>query len=187
MPGCIVYGGTFDPVHIGHLALAEFAREESAAERVLLVPARRNPLRAAAGASFEHRLAMLQLAVASAGPHFKVDGREGRREGPSYTVDTLEELRGEVGELFLLVGADQLAQFRHWHRWQRILELAVLLVVNRPAWSAPADAVPHRTLAWPGMELSASWLRERIAQGRSCRHLMPPGVFDFVAKQGLYR
>jgi len=185
VPGCIILGGTFDPIHAGHLALAEFAREECGAERVLLVPAKRNPLRGETAASFPHRLAMVTLAAAAAG--FEADGREGRREGPSHTVDTLEELSREVGELFLLVGGDQLAQFRHWHRWERILELAVLLVVNRPAWSAPADAVPHRVLHWPGMELSASWLRQRIAQGKSCRQLLPPGVWEYVEREGLYR
>ncbi|MDP2361879.1 MAG: nicotinate (nicotinamide) nucleotide adenylyltransferase [bacterium] len=185
MPGCIVYGGTFDPVHVGHLALAEFAREETGASRLLLVPARRNPLRGEAGASFEHRVAMLRIAVAGTG--FEVDEREGGRPGPSYTVDTLEELAAESDGIFLLVGGDQLAQFRHWHRWERILALACLLVVNRPSWSAPPDAVPHRLLLWPGMELSAAWLRERIAHGLRCRHLLPPGVWDYVKKERLYR
>lgn len=185
MSRVIVYGGTFDPVHVGHLALAEFAREETGAACVLWLPAGRNPQRGEPGASFAQRSRMLELALADT--DFVLDLREGARPGPSYTVDTLEELSREVGELFLLVGGDQLAQFRHWHRWERILELAVLLVVNRPAWSTPADAVPHRVLHWPGMELSASWLRQRIAQGKSCRQLLPPGVWEYVEREGLYR
>lgn len=186
MSRIIVFGGTFDPVHTGHLALAEFAREETGAAGVVLVPAGRNPQRAGSVASFPRRLAMLRLAAADT--DFVVDEREGTRPGPSYTVDTLEELRAELPlPLWLLVGGDQLAGFRAWHRWERVLELAELLVVNRPRCVAPPGAVPHRALDWPGMELSSSWLRARLAAGRRCHQLLPPGVGDYIQREGLYR
>jgi nicotinate-nucleotide adenylyltransferase len=186
VPGLLILGGAFDPVHLGHLALAEFARTESGAARVLFVPAGEAPLKEAAAATFAQRAALLRQALA--GTDFELDEREGRRGGPSYTVDTLEELARETGEpLLLLAGADQLAQFRRWHRWERVLELAQLLVVNRPGWQTPADAVPHRALAWPGMELSATWLRARLAARRPCRHLLPPGVWERIVEEGLYR
>jgi nicotinate-nucleotide adenylyltransferase len=182
----IVFGGTFDPVHVGHLALAEFAKEETGAACVLLIPAGQNPLREAPGATFDQRLAMLRLATAD--QDIVVDPREGARPGPSYTVDTLEELHAELARpLWLLLGGDQLAGFRHWRRWERILELAELLVVNRPGCPAPTDAVPHRSLEWPGMELSASWLRARLAAGHRCRHLLPCGVGEYIEEEGLYR
>lgn len=182
----LMFGGSFDPVHLGHLALAEFAQAESGAARVLFVPACRAPLRENAPAPFAARVAMLRLALA--GTRFEIDEREADRSGPSFTVDTLEELAAEgCGPLLLLLGADQLAQFRRWQRWERVLELARLLVVNRPGWSAPPDAVPHRALRWPGMELSATWLRQRMAAGAPCRHLLPAGVWEYVEEEGLYR
>lgn len=186
MSRIIVFGGTFDPVHAGHLALAEFAQEETGAPCVLLLPAARSPLREEAGASFRQRVAMLRLATADT--EFVVDEREGLRPAPSYTVDSLEDLHAELDRpLALLIGGDQLAHFREWRNWERILELAELLVVNRPGWTCPPDAVTHRALNWPGMELSASWLRQRLAAGRRCRHLLPPGVGEYIEREGCYR
>lgn len=186
MSRVIVFGGSFDPVHVGHLALAEFAREETGAACVLWLPAGRNPQRGEPGASFAQRRRLLELALADT--DFVLDLREGARPGPSYTVDTLEELAVELpGGLDLLVGGDQLAGFRSWRSWERILELARLLVVNRPGWTPPADAPPHRALEWPGMELSSTWLRQRLAAGKRCRHLLPPGVAETIEAEGLYR
>ncbi len=186
MSRVIVYGGSFDPVHAGHLALAEFAREETGAACVLWLPAGRNPQRGEPGAEFRHRARMLELALADT--DCVLDLREGARPGPSYTVDTLEELARELPlPLDLLVGGDQLAGFRTWRSWERILELARLLVVNRPGWLPPRDAPPHTALEWPAMELSSSWLRERLAAGKRCRHLLPPGVADYIETEGLYR
>lgn len=180
----VYFGGAFDPVHVAHLALAEFVSEELAEELVFL-PAGHSPHKAGHVASFEQRCRMLELALE--GTSFRLDSREGKRAGPSFTCDTLAELRKETtGEIYWLIGSDQLRAFRDWKQYERILAQAELLVVNRPGSPIPRDAVPHRELVWPGMELSASWLRARMAAGRSCRQLLPPGVWDYVRDQELY-
>lgn len=182
----IVFGGSFDPVHLGHLALAEFVQQELAPARVLFVPAGWSPFKGEREAApFADRLALLQRALPGTG--FELDGREGRREGPSWTVDTLEELAAEGGgPLHLLIGEDNLAGFGRWKRSERVLELARLLVVNRPG-SPPAVGAPDcRRLEWPGMELSSTWLRGRLARGLRCRHLLPAGVWEEIGARGLY-
>lgn len=182
----IVFGGSFDPVHLGHLALAEFVQQELAPARVLFLPAGWSPFKGAGDAApFEARRALLERALAGSG--FELDAREGRRDGPSWTVDTLEELALEDGgPLRLLIGEDNLAGFGRWKRSERILELAELLVVNRPGSAPAAAAPPCRRLEWPGMALSSSWLRARLAEGRRCRHLLPGGVWEEIVARGLY-
>ncbi len=129
---------------------------------------------------------MLRLAIERE-PAFRLDEREGRRTGASYTVDTLEEMILEdSAPIALLVGGDNLADFRRWHRWQRVLALARLLVINRPGTVLPADAVEHTALEWPGMELSSTWLRQQLAQGTHCRYLLPSGVWEYIHEHGLY-
>jgi nicotinate-nucleotide adenylyltransferase len=179
----IYFGGAFDPVHVGHLALAEFVQVELA-EQVIFLPAGNSPFKNSHSATFEDRVHMLRLALRDSA--FGLDTREGLREGPSWTCDTLEELSRERAERHkLLMGSDQLAKFRQWHRWERILELADLLVINRPGENQ-VDTVPHQALVWPGMELSSSWLRERLASGKPCRYLLPEGVHAYIKEQGLY-
>jgi len=185
-PARIVFGGSFDPVHLGHLALAEFVQQELAPARVVFVPARWSPFKAADDvAPFAERLGLLETALAGTG--FGLDPREGRREGPSWTVETLEELAAEGGgPLKLLIGEDNLAGFGGWRRAGRILELAELLVVNRPGAPVAAQGPPCRRLEWPAMELSSSWLRVRLARGLRCRHLLPAGVWERIRERGLY-
>jgi len=179
----IYFGGAFDPVHVGHLALAEFVQTELG-EQVVFLPAGHSPFKNSHNASFEDRVQMLSLALRDS--TFDLDTREGLRKGPSWTCDTLEELSRETTERHkLLMGTDQLASFRNWHRWERILELADLLVINRPGEKLE-DMVPHRALIWPGMELSSSWLRERLSSGKQCRYLLPEGVYAYIKKQALY-
>ncbi len=179
----IYFGGAFDPVHVGHLALAEFVQAELG-ERLVFLPAGHSPFKNVHHASFEDRVQMLRLALRDS--TFELDTREGLRSGPSRTCDTLEELdRETTARHRLLMGSDQLASFRNWHRWERILELADLLVVNRPGETLQ-ETLPHRALIWPGMELSSSWLRERLSSRKPCRYLLPEGVYAYIRKQALY-
>jgi nicotinate-nucleotide adenylyltransferase len=184
----IVFGGSFDPVHLGHLALAEFVQQELAPAEVIFMPAGHSPFkREGAAEPFAVRRDLLRRALSGSG--FRLDDREGRRPGPSWTVTTLEELSAEPGgPLHLLMGEDNLAGFSRWHRPQRILELARLVVLNRPG-APPGDPgaePPCLRLEWPAMALSSSWLRGRIAAGRTCRHLLPGGVWDEITARGLY-
>jgi len=148
-----VFGGTFDPVHVGHLAIALAALESVPLDRVLFVPVRRSPLKDRDPlASTADRVAMLETAIASE-PRFALTRAELEREGVSYTVDTLEELRSQ-GELFLILGSDALADLPRWRAPDRIRELATILVAARPG--APEPDAMHGALAFDAPRLDIS-------------------------------
>lgn len=211
----VVYGGTFDPVHRGHVAVAECVADALGC-RVDLIPAADPPHRASPGASAAHRAAMLRLAIAGH-PQLHVDERELTRPGASYSVDTLTELRAEIGPqpaLIWVLGADALLGLASWRRWEQLLELGHLLAVERPghpldaaalAERAPAVAatllprqcaaveLTHRAaggfaMLQPARPLpeSASEVRLRLAEGGDWRALVPPAVADYIADNGLY-
>lgn len=188
-----VFGGSFDPVHFGHLFLAESCREACALDRVLFIPARQPPHKLDAQLTPpEHRLAMLQLATAD-NPGLEVSDRELRRPGPSYMVDTLSELAEEYpgAELFLLLGADMLRDFPTWRQPDRICELANLAVVARDGltpldWSVLDGVVPDDRQAgflavtMPRMDISSTEIRNRVLQGRGIRYRTPDAVIAYI-------
>jgi nicotinate-nucleotide adenylyltransferase len=182
--GVGVFGGTFDPVHVGHLAIANAALDELGLDRVYFVPARRSPLKQDGPiASAEDRLAMLSAAVADE-PRFRVSQIELDRNGPSFTVDTLESLRAE-GELFLILGSDAYTDFERWREPTRIRELATIVLAARPgAPNAPAGV---QMLDSPLMDISSRELRARAARGRSLRYLVPKGALRYIEEHRLYR
>lgn len=187
-------GGSFDPVHEAHIALAEAARKALALSEVQLIPAanpwQREPLKASA----EHRLRMLELAVAGhAG--LSVNPIEISRGGATYTLDTLRAL--PPGHYVWLLGADQLANFCTWRGWQEIATRVDLAVAVRPGtalrvpdelaqWLA-AHERPLREVPFAPMDVSASDIRDRLAHGASASHLLNPAVADYIARHGLYR
>lgn len=180
-----VFGGTFDPVHVGHLAIALAALETLPLDRVVFVPARRSPLKSREPvAGPEQRLEMLRLATRGE-PRFEVSRIELDREGPSYTADTLEALSGE-GRLFLILGADAGAELDRWKDPERVRALATLVVARRPgaAVAAPPGAM---TLEVPLMDISARELRARAARARSLRYLVPDPVCRYIEEHALYR
>ena len=194
-----IYGGTFDPVHYAHLLAAEQCREQCRLDEVWFIPAAAPPHKPTRVISpGETRAEMLEVAVAGH-PQFRVDRRELKREGLSYTVDTLDEIRAEDPrrELFLLLGADSVADFGTWHEPERILELATLMSVNRGRvrpdlaafeqqfGRAALDRVLH--VEMPAVDLAATDLRERVRSGRSIRFMTPRGVEAYIAQHGLYR
>ncbi len=191
-----ILGGTFDPVHLGHLILAEQARAELPLDLVLFIPAGdpwRKSHREVTGA--EHRLAMLRLAVED-NDAFGISDIELRREGPTYTADTIEALAGERldDEFFLIVGADALADLPNWHEPGRIIRHAILAVAARAGERASGIAlssvpgVARRTVQFemPRVDISATGIRERVAKGRTIRYLVPAPVERYIAEQGLY-
>ena len=181
-----VFGGTFDPVHVGHLAIAQAALETAGLDRVVFVPAKRSPLKEAAPAASEaDRLAMLQVATKDE-PRFVVSRVELEREGPSYTVDTLEALRTE-GELFLILGSDALADLGRWRSPERIRSLAKILVARRPGAPEPQKSNDALFFDAPSLDLSSRELRARAARGLSLRYLVPDEVWRHIARKGLYR
>lgn len=182
--GIGVFGGSFDPVHVGHLAIANAALDELGLDRVYFVPARRSPLKQDGPvASAEDRLAMLTAAIRDE-PRFRVSTIELDRSGPSFTVDTLESLR-EEGKLFLILGSDAYSDFERWREPARIRELATIVLAARPgAPNAPAGA---RMLDSPLMDISSRELRARAARGRSLRYLVPREALRYIEEHRLYR
>jgi nicotinate-nucleotide adenylyltransferase len=192
-----VLGGTFDPVHLGHLILGEAARQELALDRVVFVPAgqpwRKGGREITAGAD---RLQMLRLATAG-NPAFEVSILEIDRPGPSYTEVTLEELQGENpgAELFFILGGDALTDFPHWHDPQRIAELATLAVAERGDAALAGEAevgLPgvHARLCqlrMPRVDINATAIRDNVRDGRSILYLVPDSVAAYIAERGLYR
>lgn len=209
-----VFGGTFDPVHSGHLRLAEEAREGLALSGVRWIPAGQPPHRDRPGVGAAHRLAMVRLAVAG-NPAFSVDASEAEAERPSYTVPTLERLREELGRerpLVLLLGADAFAGLPTWHRWTTLFELAHVAVSHRPGYPvesgsllpALAEEFAHRRLACPDglglapgggivtfamtqLAISATQIRGIVARGASPRYLLPDALVDYIQRHHLYQ
>lgn len=193
-----VLGGTFDPVHLGHLIIAEEARCRIGLEKVLFLPAGQPWLKAIRPISpASHRLAMLRLATVS-NPSFEVDAEEVERAGPSYSVDTLEALHSHYPrgtEFYFIMGQDLLGQLPQWHRPARLLELCHIVSVPRPGFSQPLEdleplvpGIRSRvvSLDWPCLSISASDIRRRRAQGLSIRYLVPPAVLAYIEEHGLY-
>jgi nicotinate-nucleotide adenylyltransferase len=195
-----ILGGTFDPVHYGHLIVAETCRERLRLNQVRLIPASSPPHKPGAKIADGHaRADMLMLAV-SGYPEFVVDRRELKRSGPSFTVDTLRELKTQFpdDDLFLLMGADSLRDLLTWREPEEIARLATIVACNRPGvaeitssqiveWVGQEIAARVLSLTMPGTDLSATELRQRIADGRSLRFLTPRAVEVFIGQHGLYR
>ena len=184
-----LFGGSFDPVHHGHLIAARAALEALALEEVRFVPAGAQPFKPAGPvASGPDRLEMLRRAVAGE-PRFVVEEAEVRRPGRSYTVDTLRELTGrEPGRGFiLLVGADAAALLPKWREADEVLRLARVAVFARPGHAVPDGRWITATVPAPLLEISATDLRRRVAAGRSIRYYVPDAVAAYVAERGLYK
>lgn len=193
-----IYGGSFDPIHIGHLAVAEEARVALGLAAVIFVPAVRQPLKGQAQGGPDHRLAMVRLACAD-NRAFVVDDLELRRPPPSYTVDTLLALHERYpppAELWFILGADAARDLPRWHRVADVVALARVAVVGRPGFTldraALEAAVPNLTgrtamVEGPQLDLSSTELRRRLAAGRPVRYLIPEPVCRYIADHGLYR
>lgn len=194
-----ILGGTFDPIHHGHLVAAAEACHQLALDQVLLLPAGKPPHKPDWPISaVHHRLRMVELAIDD-NPHFSISRVDIDRSGPSYTVDTLGLLRAEVGPgptLFFIMGADSLANILDWYQPQRLIELCQLAVVGRPRIEID---LPHLERQLPGLadrihqvqmpylEISSSNLRARVREGRSISYLVPAAVESYIRKEGLYR
>lgn len=209
-----ILGGTFNPIHLAHLRIAEEVREACALDRVLFVPAADPPHKDVAEVvSFARRLAMVEAAIADH-LHFQASDLEGRRCGKSYSVDTLEILTHEHPEnsYYFIMGLDSFRDLTSWHEWQRLFWLAHLVVVSRPgvALEAPLELLPvairdqfcydcqpgllrHRSgktvlfLTETYLDISSTRLREMVAAQQSIRYLVPPGVEAYIEQHALYK
>jgi nicotinate-nucleotide adenylyltransferase len=192
-----LYGGTFDPIHLGHLILAEQCREACGLDRVWLIATGSPPHKPGGRTAVAHRLEMVRIAIAGY-PAFAASDIEAKRPGPHYSVETLEAIRSDHpdDDLFFLIGADSLADLPMWREPERIAQLATIVVVNRPGieevdpTQLPDFGPGSHPLAWvsiPPVGIASSDLRRRLAEGRSIRYMVPRGVEAYIEAHGLYR
>ena len=192
-----VFGGAFDPPHRAHVALAQAAVLQLHLDELRIFPTGKGWHKAASLTPPQHRLALAEIAFGSL-PRMRVDDRELRRPGPTYSIDTLRELKAEhpAAQLFLLMGEDQAVALTRWREWEAILQLAIICVAARPtAAPGPANLSPPglpaqaelRVLKLPSMSESATLVRSRIAQGEGIAHLVPPGVASYIERHHLYQ
>lgn len=204
-----LFGGTFDPVHYAHLRCADEAREKLGLETLYLLPAGHPPHRALPQAGNRQRLEMLRLALPEF-PHLRIDTRELERDGPSYMVDTLQELRAESpsGPVLLVVGQDTANHLQSWHRWQGLFELAHIVILTRPGAtleyrSELARQIQQRmvtdvqtllqskaggvlNLQVTAINICATTIKSMLRLGRLPRAMLPGPVLDYINDQGLY-
>ncbi len=192
-----IMGGTFDPIHYGHLRIAELAREEFGLDQVVFVPNGRpahKDYRAVSSAPA--RLAMTELAVAS-NPHFACSRMETDREGPSFAIDTVRGFRllyPDLDMLCFITGADTIREIFTWHQAKQLVQECQFIAVTRPGFDetslhgSEGITLPHYVsfLAAPGLEISSTDLRRRVRAGRSIKYLVPEAVEEYIRHQGLY-
>jgi nicotinate-nucleotide adenylyltransferase len=194
-----VLGGTFDPIHMGHLIVAEEVRTRLNLAEVLFVPAGQPWLKPGSSTSAaEHRVEMVRLAITDK-PYFKLSTMEIERPGPSYTVDTIAELQGQLGaeaELFFILGCDSLAGLPQWRESFRLIKMCRLVAVPRVGYAVPdlkslevaISGLSQRVILMdkPEIDISASGIRNQVAQGLSIRHLVPQPVDEYIRQHKLY-
>lgn len=205
-----ILGGTFDPIHFGHLRMGQEMAQGLDLDEIRFIPAATPPHRAVPHASARHRAEMVRLAIAG-NPLFLLDTREFGREGPSYMVDTLTSLRAEVGQetqLCLLLGADAFLGLPVWHCWRELFALANIAVAHRPGFVLAANMAPELRSEWQqrytdqleqepcgrillqeitALDISASAIRNNIWQQQSIRYLLPEAVNDYIQTHHLYQ
>ena len=194
-----ILGGTFDPVHLGHLSIASAALGQAALEKVLFIPAGQPRLKQSEpSASVDHRLEMVRLATLDI-PNYQVCDIEAHRPGPTYSVDTLVELSDKLGptaDLFFILGLDVLGQLDRWKEPERVLELCQLLVLDRPGeqgfdWTGFYSRIPEakdrvQVVTAPLVDVSATDLRNRATAGEPLEGQVPDVVAEYIRQQGLY-
>ncbi len=187
-----IFGGSFDPVHNAHVALARLALTALQLDELLWVPAGQPWQKPRLLAPARHREAMAHLAFGGEA-RFRLSCIETRRSGPSYTLDTVRELQAAQpgAQWFLVVGQDQYAGFHTWHDWRELLTLVTLAIAGRPGAAATVAAevraVPHATVALPAMQVSSTDIRERLARGQGIDDLVPAPVARYIARHHLYQ
>ena len=187
----LLFGGSFDPIHMGHLAIAQLALETLGLQKVLFIPAAHNPLKESRATNSDHRLAMVEHAIESNSQFICWDG-EIKRSGDSYTYDTIVTLEKEYPntDLYFLIGSDNVASFHRWYRAADIIAKVTLVVVERPGFEvvfSPELALESfKTVLSPYWGISSSLLRNYLKDGLSCNYLLPSEVVRYIDQKKLY-
>ena len=198
-----LYGGSFDPIHFGHLISARSVAEQLGLDRIVLIPSARPPHKlGGVKTAPEHRLAMAKLAV-EGDPLFEVSDTELHREGPSYTFDTVRQFRQSLGDdadIYWLIGGDTLPELPTWYRVRELVQCVRIVTATRPSWSPPAvsvlepavgpdaaRALLNDCIVTPGIDISATDIRARVQDGRCTRYLLPDTVRSYIERNRLYR
>ncbi len=194
-----VIGGTFDPIHYGHLIIAEEARVKVGLAKVIFIPAGNPPHKLRRPYSpAHHRYRMVELAIAS-NPYFEISPIEINRPGPSYSVDTMAMLREEMGpdvELYFIMGVDSLAGILTWHKPEELIKLCKIIAVNRPGYGVDIDALDSLIpgikeqvifIKAPEIGISSTEIQQRVREGLPIKYLVPPEVERYIYENNLYR
>lgn len=185
-----ILGGTFNPVHIGHLAIAQTAQEKFDLDKVIFVPSNRPPHKGIRNlAPARDRFQMVQLAIKN-NPLFEISDFEVLREGKSYTVDTLKHfcsVYSKRKKFFCIIGGDSFSGLSTWKRIDEILTMTSFIVVNRPGYAGRAGGIRHFSVIMPGIDISSSYLRQRIRQGKSVKYFVPESVLKYINQHNLYK
>ena len=201
--GLLLFGGSFNPIHVGHLIIARAAAEQLGVERTILIPSAAPPHKTGSDlAAPEDRLEMVRLAVAGE-PGFEVSDIELRREGPSYTLLTVQAYRQQVGAdvpLYWLIGGDTLPELHSWYHIAELVDLCRIVTAVRPGFETPdfstlfgclslaqIQRLRESILSTPRIDISATQIRARVREGKSIRYLVPESVVEYIAQERLYR
>ncbi len=190
-----IMGGTFDPIHVGHLMIAEAVWDEYKLDKILFVPCANPPHKNNVLTSAKHRFNMTLLATCS-NPHFEVSAIEIERTGPSYTVDTIKELKriyGDDTELYFIIGADCIQELPTWHKIDELLKLCQFIATRRPSYTTDLDIIANefsdyniKVLETPELEISSTDIRQRIKKGYSIQYITTEQVQQYIRKEELY-
>lgn len=184
-----ILGGTFDPIHLGHLRMAQVVLEKMKLDKVIFVPSHLPPHKSAAGiSSAGERLYLARLAI-QGNPDFSVSTFETQRKGKSYSIDTVRHFARTFprAKLFFIIGYDAFTALYKWKAIEEILKMAEFVVVNRPGNFKKQGRIKHHCVVMPGMDISSSSIRQLVKQGKSIRYLVPEAVRGYIGKKGLYK
>lgn len=183
-------GGTFNPIHIGHLAIAHMAMEKCLLDKVIFIPSNWPPHKTAHGlVAASHRYRMVELAIKNH-PYFEISDFEIKKEGKSYTIDTMHYFEKQFSpktKFFFIIGGDLLPELPKWRYIKDLLRLMTFIVVNRPGESHKLKGIPYLSVTMPGIDISSSYIRNRLAQQKTVKYFVPDSVIDYIQKHKLYQ
>lgn len=186
-----IFGGQFDPIHIGHLVIAETIRQELEIDEIIFMPAGEHPIKRKSFAPSNDRLEMIKLAI-EGNPYFSVSDWEIKQQGLNYTIDTIEHLR-EIypnDNLYLIIGKDNAVSFEDWEAPEQVAENIIIIIADRITEKDKISPIiarnPHIILSTPIIEISSTKIRELLRQGKSIRYLVPGSVEEYIERNGLW-